>query len=374
MSAACWVGIAAAAMLAFGWLGYPVVLVLLTRLRRRPQPSAPAPSLPGITVIIATRDAPEVMRRRLTDLRGGHRAGEDLDIAVAVDHTSSYPLAEYDRACAGMARIIPGDAPGGKACTLNAAVRSSSRPLLIFTNSFQSFADGAISRLVAAMSDPSVGATTGTLVLGSDGPTSGPLRLFWAYELLLRRLETEVDSVTVVTGAIYALRRELWRPLPAGLICDDLLVALQVVRQGLRVSASTEAVATDPRGFTHSQEFRRKVRTLTGIIQVCRLFPWVLNPVRNRIWFQFICHKMLRLATPYLVLAALGAGLSCVGAQARGPTPLLVAGGVLAALLLVAAAAGRLRRLPAQLLLAGSLLLAPIVATIHAARGKWNVW
>ena len=50
-----------------------------------------------------------------------------------------------------------------------------------------------------------------------------------------------------------------------------------------------------------AQDARTKgaVRTLTGVIQVCAWLPGVLNPLRNRIWLQFVFHKLLRLLTPY---------------------------------------------------------------------------
>src|ERR1043166_533131 len=370
MTVLCWVGVGSASVVALGWLGDPLVLQLLARARRTP-PAAPRLDGSGVSVVIATRETPETVRRRLADLRAGDTSPDGLEIVVAVDATSLYALEEYERAGSASARIVAGDAPGGKACTLNAAVRRSSRPVLIFADSFQSFAGDSISRLAAALADPSVGAATGTLVFGSDTPSSPVLRAFWRYELMLRRLEAELDSVVAVTGAAYGLRRELWRPLPAGLICDDLFVPLHVVRQGFRVSALLDAVAVDPRSFTRAQEFRRKVRTLTGMIQFCLLCPCVLSPLHNRIWFQFLCHKLLRLATPYLLLVALGSALGCLDGLTAFS---LVAAALLAVALLGRFGTGALRQLHGQVIWAGSLLLAPFVATIHAVRGKWNVW
>jgi cellulose synthase/poly-beta-1,6-N-acetylglucosamine synthase-like glycosyltransferase len=374
MSIFCWLAAAATAVLAFGWLGYPVVLAILARVRTRPSAGRiPADDSP-VTVVVATREAPEVVAQRLRDLDASRSPLRGFDIVVGVDHTSTHAFEDYRRACAGLATLVPGDEPGGKACTLNAAVRSSPGAILVFADSHQSFARSAIPTLVACLEDPSVGAATGTLALGSATPGSSLLRRFWNYELQLRRLETAVDSVVAVTGAIYALRARLWTPLPPGLICDDLFVPVQVVRAGLRVVASPESLATDPRHFSRSQEFKRKVRTLTGMLQFCRICPWVLNPMRNRIWFQFVCHKLLRIATPYLLVMAAGFGAVCRGGFAPLGMAALGAIAVLGAARLLAPRIRLLQKVSDQAQWAGALLVAPVVATFNAARGKWDVW
>jgi cellulose synthase/poly-beta-1,6-N-acetylglucosamine synthase-like glycosyltransferase len=79
--------------------------------------------------------------------------------------------------------------------------------------------------------------------------------------------------VVSATGAILAMRPALWRELPTGLICDDLYTGLSVVRQNSRVGFCSDAVAYDPRVFSREQQFTRRVRTLTGLIQYCVVEP-----------------------------------------------------------------------------------------------------
>ena len=128
---------------------------------------------------------------------------------------------------------------------------------------------------------------------------------YWRLERWLRKWEARLHSSVGVTGAIYAMRRELWKPLPANLILDDVYLPMRLVLDGWRVGFTDQARARDVRRFEAGQEYRRKVRTLTGVIQVCAWLPGVLNPVRNPIWLQFVFHKLLRLLTPYLVVIAL---------------------------------------------------------------------
>ena len=125
--------------------------------------------------------------------------------------------------------------------------------------------------------------------------------------------------------------------------------------------------------FDRRREFARKVRTLTGLLQVCGWYPWVLSPWRNPLWLQFVCHKLLRLATPYLLLAAL---VGLAPAWSSGAANLWPAGATALALLLVAAI---IRPIPTRRLLTEAswaiwLQAAPIVATVNAIRGRWDVW
>jgi len=216
------------------------------------------------------------------------------------------------------------------------------------------------------------GAVSGAYRIGPE-TTGSVLRAFWGLETVIRRAEARLHSLVAVTGAIYAIRRRLWRPLPAGLICDDLYVPLQVAATGLRVGFCEAALASDDRTFDHRQEFARKVRTLTGLLQVCRWFPWVLAPWRNPVWLQFVCHKLLRLATPYLlVIALVGAAPVWAGWAAA----LWPAAAVLVALATMAAVARpvQTQRILAKATWAIWLQGAAIVATLNGLRGRWDVW
>ena len=367
------VAVVAALLLLAGWLGYPLVLGLLVPRRSEAPPPAPA-APPPVTIVVATRDAPSIVAARLADLHATRYPPGALDIVVAVDVGSEHPIAAYRAASVERAVFVPGDPPGGKAATLNAAVRAARGELLVFADSQQSFEPGAIPALVDALADARFGAVSGALTLSGERSTRSVLSLFWRYELMLRRREAAVHSIVAVTGAIYAMRRALWRPLPAHLICDDLFVPLAVVMQGRRVGFCETARASDPRTFTRAQEFRRKVRTLTGMIQMCVWQPAILVPIRNPVWLQFVCHKLLRLATPYLaLLVAVSVALLLLR-----DAPLLLfgllGGGMLAAVLGWLLRPPLARRLASQVAWVAVLQAAPVRATLNALRGRWDVW
>ena len=168
--------------------------------------------------------------------------------------------------------------------------------------------------------------------------------------------------------------RKLWSPLPAGLILDDLFTPMRLVLAGHRIGFQRDAIAYEKRFVVPSQEYKRKVRTLTGNLQLCAWLPSVLIPFRNPIWLQFVCHKLLRLVTPYAVALV---GIGIVGQIVIRLGQQLVPALAVAAVLASWIALGKdpvSRRLRSLVIQAASLQAAVVTATGNAIRGRWDVW
>jgi cellulose synthase/poly-beta-1,6-N-acetylglucosamine synthase-like glycosyltransferase len=123
--------------------------------------------------------------------------------------------------------------------------------------------------------------------------------LYWRYEKQIRRDESAIASTMGATGAMYAMRRSLWRPLPEDTILDDVLAPMRCVLAGSRVVFDDRARAYDCAARNAKDEIRRKRRTLAGNYQLFWLEPALLLPWRNPAWIQFVSHKVARLAVPY---------------------------------------------------------------------------
>jgi cellulose synthase/poly-beta-1,6-N-acetylglucosamine synthase-like glycosyltransferase len=146
----------------------------------------------------------------------------------------------------------------------------------------------------------------------ASGETGQGMGLYWRVEKTVRELEAASGSMVGATGALYAVRRELLASLPAGTILDDVYLPMQVVRQGKRVVFEPRARAWDSPDLGAAREFSRKVRTLSGNYQLLQLAPWLLyksNPIR----FEFVSHKLLRLAMPLALALLLASSLMLSG-------------------------------------------------------------
>jgi cellulose synthase/poly-beta-1,6-N-acetylglucosamine synthase-like glycosyltransferase len=349
------------------WLGYPALVWLISTLRRRRPSEGSEPR--RVTFILATRDAPEAIEARIRNFLDTDLSPEDIEVVVAIDATSTAkpPAVVDDRV-----RIVAGDAPGGKASTLNAAVRAARNDTLVFSDSAQAFTRSTARLLAERLNADRNGAVSGQLVL-AGGRSAGTLaEYYWLLERSLRRWEAEIHSSIGVSGSVYAMRRDLWKPLPAGLILDDLYIPMQLILAGWRVGYESEAIAVDSRRFATRQERGRKTRTLTGVLQLCAWMPAVLNPIRNPAWLQFVCHKLLRMLTPYLTLlcaAALGVMYLQFAITRR---PVLI--GTLVTAVLLSAIAPVRTRMVSAVRSVWDLQASIVVATWNAARGRWDVW
>jgi cellulose synthase/poly-beta-1,6-N-acetylglucosamine synthase-like glycosyltransferase len=353
------------------WLGYPAAIATLAavaRVRRRPG----VVNEPSVSVILATRENVRAVLDRVDDLFATSYPRDRIEVIVALDSGDTAAARDafnhMDRV-----RVVAGDSPGGKAAALNAGARAATSDILVFADTFQRFESDAISRLVAALDDARYGAVSGRLELPAASAAS-PVGMYWRLERRLRSNEARLHSTIGVTGAIYAMRRQLWMPLPPGLILDDVYTPMRLILAGHRIGFADAARATEMRGSSASGEFRRKVRTLTGVLQLCAWMPALLVPIRNPVWIQFVFHKLLRLATPYLILPiAVWVVVRSTQALVDSPSAALIAGVVVA---LSAVLAGR--RLGAiawrGLVWGVSLQAAVVVATAQGLRGRWDVW
>jgi cellulose synthase/poly-beta-1,6-N-acetylglucosamine synthase-like glycosyltransferase len=364
-----WLGILGGLVLAFTWLVYPASVYLLSLLFSDRRPSADA-TVP-VTVVLATRDEPAQVRRRVKNVLRTAYPRDRLEVVVALDATSSYDKGELrDLEDHPGVRVVSGSAPGGKAATLNGGVARAVGEILIFTDTRQRFVTDSIPELVSAFADPAVGAASGSLELRGRRGGASVADLYWRFERWLRSREARIHSPVGVTGAISAVRSALWKPLPPGLILDDVHTPMRLVMDGHRVAFVDSAVAYETRRPSAAQEHRRKTRTLTGVVQVCAWLPAILIPWRNPIFIQFLMHKLARLLTP---LAGLLVGIGMLWWIVRwAPTTLVV---VVVGLIWMfwspAPLAGRLR---AAVIEMGLVQLAIVKALANGLRGRWDVW
>lgn len=294
-----------AAVVLYTYAGYPLLLALVARFRPRPvRPTAAKPR--SLTFVLAAHNEEASISRRLdelTELIAG--SGWKGEVVLVSDGSTDGTAAVARTHTKGAVRVLELPNNGGKAAALTAGCAAATGEILVFADARQSWAPDALQLLLENFADPTVGAVSGDLVVESAPGVMAGLGLYWRYEKWLRAREGRVHSTVGVTGAISAVRRELFRPIPPGTILDDVYWPLQVVLQGHRVVHDTQARAYDRLPEKARDEFRRKVRTLSGNFQLLALLPGALLPWRNPVWVQFLSHKLLRLLVPWALLALL---------------------------------------------------------------------
>jgi poly-beta-1,6-N-acetyl-D-glucosamine synthase len=304
-----WIFWIAAALIGYSYLGYPAWLWL--RSRWSPRPVRRSPQELAVSAVMVVRNEEGVLARKLENLLALDYPEAKLEVVVVSDGSSDGTGAILDEfARSGRVRSVNKPASQGKAAGLNDALQLASGEVLLFTDARQQIEPAALRWLMENFADPEVGAASGELMLGdpASGETEKGMGLYWRIEKKIRELESASGSVAGATGAIYCARRGLLDPLPEGTILDDVLLPMQVARKGSRVIFDTRARAWDSADLGGSREFSRKVRTLSGNYQLLQIAPWLLSS-KNPIRFEFISHKLSRLAVPLALLGLLLASL-----------------------------------------------------------------
>ncbi len=295
----------AAGFLIYTCIGYPVALKIVSLFFSRPVDKKPL--MQKASLIICAYNEEKWIQGKLENCLALDYPFE-LEIIVASDgSTDGTDEIVKQYASRGVHLIRPFLDRQGKASVLNAAVLQAKGEILIFSDARQMLDKIAISELVANFSDPKVGAVSGELHLSSthQTDTSRVVMFYWEYEKAIRKLESQVGSVPGVTGAIYAIRKRLYKPLTAGTLLDDVAVPIHIAMQGYRVVFDSKAVAYDQASTSLPKEWDRKVRTLAGNYQLIFNMPHLMNPMKNPIFFQFLSHKLFRLFVPYAMISLL---------------------------------------------------------------------
>lgn len=311
-----WVFWSAVGVILYVYLGYPALLACAARSRSRLVRKGVW--TPSVSVVMAVHNEAAVLKSKLENLLALHFPLNRLEILVVSDGStdaSNDIAADYQ---SRGVRLIRLPAHRGKAEALNAGVAAARGELIVFVDARQELDPMALRRLAANFCDKTVGAVSGRLELAESGPATDGFGAYWRYEVWIRRHESRIDSTIGATGAFYAIRRSLWEPLPPDTILDDVLVPMRIVVKGYRTVYEPEAVAVDALSDHVPDEFSRKVRTLAGNFQLMRRYPDWLVPTGNRLWFQYLSHKIGRLVVPPCLLlvllssAIIGEGLYAV--------------------------------------------------------------
>jgi biofilm PGA synthesis N-glycosyltransferase PgaC len=308
-----------ALVIAYVYVGYPLLLAVWARFAPRPTRKAGFKDggWPSISIIVAARNEAARLPARVQNLLDLEYDGAREIIVVSdgsTDDTAS-ALAPY----AGRIRLI--EVPsGGKPAALNTGVATATGDILVFGDARQRFGRGTLRALVSNFSDPQVGGATGELILdcesgSTDSTIADGVGVYWKYEKWLRRKEALVRSTLGATGAIYALRRSLWQPLPPDTLLDDVLAPMRAVLGGWRIVFDEEATAFDRTAPDAAAEARRKRRTLAGNYQILAQEPRLLIPLVNPVWLQYVSHKVGRLLVPWALVGAFVSSAALVGDQ-----------------------------------------------------------
>jgi cellulose synthase/poly-beta-1,6-N-acetylglucosamine synthase-like glycosyltransferase len=299
------------ALIVYAHLAYPLLLALLVRLRGRQEFRWPSQEpLPFVSVIVPAYAEEEVIERRIANLR--HEVEfprAKLEVIVACDGS---PDRTPERARAAGADLVLELPRGGKVRAQDAAVRRARGEIVAFSDANASWAPNALLELVKPFADPRVGYACGEVkLLGEDGTNQEGL--YWRYELTMRAGESQLRSVTGGNGAIYATRREAYVEVDP-VMGHDLSFPFTLVKHGWLALYNPQAVASEKMVPSLEGEFARKRRMMAHTWPIV-ILGGLLSPRGYGLVYacMIFSHRVLRYASPFLHLLALGTSIALIG-------------------------------------------------------------
>ena len=296
----------AAALAVYTYIGFPLLIALRGLLRRRDYVEADIE--PTVSVIIAAHNESRSIRVKLENVLSLDYPAGRLEVIIASDGSTDGTDAIVQGYAQQGVRLLSLPRQG-KAPALNAAVAASTGEILDFSDANSMYAPQAIRNLMRPFADAAVGGVAGNqcyLKESITGEANPGEHSYWDFDRTLKRLESAAGNTISATGAIYAIRRSLFQPVPGG-VTDDFTLSTGVIAQGRRLVFAPDAIAYEPASGTSEAEFARKVRVITRGLRAVQLRRELLNPLRHGFYaVQLFSHKVLRrlIVLPLLVLMA----------------------------------------------------------------------
>lgn len=305
----------AAGMVAYTYLGYPLLVSVAARLRR---PRHYPEHTPKVSVIVAAYDEEGVIGAKLDGLLALEYPAELLQVIVAADGSTDRTAEIVARYADRGIELVHRPERAGKMAAIERAVAWARGDIIVLSDANNVLRRDALAELVRPFADPGVGVVTGRKTVTGDGGLGFSEGAYWRYEAHIRRMESRLGCTVGVNGEIFAIRRDLFAPAPPGTINDDQWLAQRAILAGFDVVFRPEAVSEETVSATAAEEAERRSRIVAGQYQVFsglhRSLPW-RRPV---VTWMLISHKVLRPLVPFGMIAALAAAMGAVAVRPDG--------------------------------------------------------
>jgi cellulose synthase/poly-beta-1,6-N-acetylglucosamine synthase-like glycosyltransferase len=284
----------------YTYLGYPIVLGLLVKIREILNPRNVSryvgEEFPGITVLVACYNEADILEQKIQNTAGLDYPLDKIKYWFVTDGSSDNSP-EIVRKHAGF-EVFHENARKGKNAAVNRVMKLVKTPIVVICDANTLLNKEALRLLVRHFKDPKVGAVAGEkrVMLGESENAAGSGEgAYWKYESLLKKWDSKFNTVVGAAGELLAYRTELYEEVPPGVIIEDFRLSMNIAKAGYRVVYEPEAYAMETASASIAEERKRKIRiSAGGLIEVWH-FMGLLNFFRyGWLSFQYVSHRALR--------------------------------------------------------------------------------
>lgn len=298
--------------LVYTFAGYGILITLLSRVLHRPVRREPI--TPSVTLIISAFNEQVVMAEKLENTLSLDYPSELLEIIVVADGSTDCTGQIVSQFTSRGIKLLYERERRGKIAAMNRAAPFASGDVLVFSDADAMLEPQSVRMLVANLADPKVACVGGEKRIRKDSSVQAKGEgAYWRYEAYLKRMDSSVNTAIGAIGELFAIRRELYRPMDNDLLIEDFVLTMRLVAQGWRVVYEPAAITWENASPSLAGEWQRRVRIAAGGFQAIGRLTSMLNPLRGLAAIQYISHKVFRWLSPFFMLLALIANLGLAG-------------------------------------------------------------
>jgi len=301
------------AVIIYSYFIYPLILVICSGLKqaisdtrylwkKQQRRIVDKKKLPPVSIIIAAYNEESCIKARVENLLSLDYPQDKLTILIGSDGSQDKTaeiLSSFDEP---NVKVHIFTENRGKMSVLNDLVEGANSDYLVFSDANTHFNKNSIGQLVRHFDHDDIGAVCGELHLVDVDSGDNKDSVYWRYEQVLKFHEARLNALQGANGAIYALRKALFIPLPANTIVDDFQVAMNVAKQGSRLIYDPEAIAVEEVAPNLQAEEGRRIRIGLGNYQALFTMTWALNPLLGWRFIAYFSHKVCRWFVPHFML------------------------------------------------------------------------
>ena len=302
-------------LIIYSYFLYPIILFFFSGLkqvirdtrylwRRYQRRPAQLDDLPNVSIIIAAFNEESCIEERVNNLLSVDYPQEKLSIHIGSDGSSDGTAEILKKFTNDNVHAHIFEQNRGKMSVLNDLVTLAENDILVMSDANTHFNPDAITKLVRHFQKDEIGAVCGELHLVDAESGDNKDSLYWRYEQVLKFHESRLGALLGANGAIYAIRKALFKPLPANTIVDDYQIVMNVAKQKFSTIYDPEAVAIEEVAPNLTAEEGRRVRIGLGNYQALFSMTWALNPLQGWRFFAYISHKVFRWFVPHFMIGA----------------------------------------------------------------------
>ncbi|MFH1198738.1 MAG: glycosyltransferase family 2 protein [Candidatus Omnitrophota bacterium] len=270
--------------------------------------------LPYVTIVVPAYNEAVVINQKIENFLALDYPQDKIELIFSSDGSSDNTVELARARNIDNVKVI--DSPRkGKPNAVNNGIAQARGEIIVLSDAYALLAKDAVSKLTRHFSDLKIGCVIGEIYMETESGKAIE-DVYGRYEIILKYMENRIGAVLSASGAIYAIRKSEFKPLPLWVINDDFVLPLLIRERGCKVIYDSEAVAFEKPPKNAKSEFKRRVRIGIGGFQGLRLTWRMLNPLRGPAALAYWSHKLLRWVGPFLLISAFVANAFLLGQTA----------------------------------------------------------